>query len=306
MSVPARNKVVVSVVIATRNRRPLLAEAVQSVRAQEGVSFEIIVADDASQDDTWDFLSAQHDVRSFRQEVRGERSRARNLGLSASRGRYVMFLDDDDLLQPRALATLAQALDKNPEAIASAGARLDWFVDEKWVRRDSHPRFARKRNMFEPLVFGWSAISGQNLYRTEAVREVGGYDNDISFTEDRDLWLKISRLGPVVLRPELVMTYRIPRVQDRPADIAEIRERTVQRAIDRIPEDDRPAARAIRQSSGFIHQAEDYLRRSEPMLAARCAARAYFLAPRLLLSPLVGGWVLRRLARGAGHILRLH
>lgn len=306
MSVATGDEVVVSVVIATRNRRALLAEAVQSVRAQEGVSFEIVVADDASDDDTWNFLSAQNDVRSFRQNVRGERSRARNLGLSNARGRYVMFLDDDDLLQPGALATLSRALDKHPEAIASAGARLDWFVDEKWVRRDSHPRFPQIRDMFDALVFGWSAISGQNLYRTNAVREVGGYDDDVSYTEDRDLWLKISRLGPVVLRPETVMVYRIPRVQDRPPDIAELRERTVQRAIDRIPDDERHAARIIRQSSGFIHQAEDHLRRSEPWLAARCAARAYFLAPRLLLSPLVGGWVLRRLGRGAGHIVRLH
>jgi glycosyltransferase involved in cell wall biosynthesis len=270
------------------------------------VSFEIIVVDDASEDDTWDYLSAQTDVTSFRQPVRGERSRARNAGLSNARGRYVMFLDDDDLLEPRALSVLSRALDRNPQAIASAGARLDWFVDEKWVRRDSHPRIAQTRDMFEALVFGWSAISGQNLYRTEAVREVGGYDNDISYTEDRDLWLKVARLGFVALVPETVMRYRIPRVQDRPPDIADIRERTVQRAIDRIPEAERPAARRIRQSSGFIHQAEDHLRRSEPLLAARCAARAYSLAPRLLLSPLVGAWVLRRLGRGAGHILRLH
>ena len=217
-----------------------------------------------------------------------------------------MFLDDDDLLMPRALITLSRALDTHPEAVASAGARLDWFVDEKWVRRDSHPRFAQTRDMFDALVFGWSAISGQNLYRTDAVRQVGGYDNDISYTEDRDLWLKISRLGKVVLRPETVMTYRIPRVQDRPPDIAEIRERTFQRAIDRIPESERQSARVIRQSSGFIHQAEEQLRRSQPLLAARHAFRAYALAPQLLLTPLVGGWVLRRLVRGAAHIVRLH
>jgi GT2 family glycosyltransferase len=155
-------------------------------------------------------------------------------------------------------------------------------------------------------VFGWSAISGQNLYRTRAVREVGGYDNDISYTEDRDLWLRIARLGPVVLRPEIVMTYRIPQVQDRPPDIAEIRERTVQRAIDRIPENERAAARLIRQSSNFIHQAEEQLRRSEPLVAARNIFRAYASTPRLLLTPIVGAWVLRRLARGAAHVVKLH
>lgn len=306
MSVSERAEVVVSVVIATHSRRPLLAEAIQSVRLQAGVPFEIVVADDASEDDTWEFLSTQIDVRSFRQEARGERSRARNLGLSNARGRFVMFLDDDDLLEPRALSILARALDKNPDAVAAAGARLDWFVDQKWVRRDSHPRFARTREMFDAFVFGWSAISGQNLYRADAVREVGGYDSDISYVEDRDLWLKISRLGPVVLRPEVVMKYRIPRVQDRPADIAEIRERMMQRAIERIPERDRPGARAIRQSSGIIQQAEDHLKRSEPLLAARCAARAFGLAPGVLSSRLVGGWVLRRLGRAAGHVIGLH
>jgi len=278
----------------------------ESVRNQKGVEWELIVVNDASEDDTRQFLLAEPGIGAFNQEVRGERSRARNVGLANARGRYIMFLDDDDLLQPGALAVLARALDTKPEAVASAGARLDWFVEEKWVRRDSHPRFPRTRHMYDALVFGWSAISGQCLYRTDVIREIGGYDNEISYTEDRDLWLKVSRMGQVVLRPEAVMTYRIPRVQDRPPDIAEIRERTVQRAIERIPEEDRPGARAIRESSGFIRQAEEQLRRREPLLALKSASRAFALAPRLLLTPLVGGWVIRRLARGAGHLLRMH
>ena len=296
----------VSVVIATRNRKDLLREAIASVKMQTGVDWEIIVVNDSSEDGTRQFLLEEQGIRAFNQEVRGERSRARNVGLANARGRYVMFLDDDDLLHPRALAVLSRALDREPTAVASAGARLDWFVAEKWMRRDSHPRFPRTRQMYEALVFGWSAISGQCLYRTDVIRQLGGYDNDISYTEDRDLWLRVSRLGPVVLRPETVMTYRIPPVQDRPPDIAEIRERTVQNAIERTPEIERPGARAIRKSSGFIHQAEEQLRQREPLLAMKSAARAFALAPRLMLTPLVGGWVLRRLARGAGHLLRLH
>lgn len=270
------------------------------------MTFEILVVDDASDDDNSNFLSKQDEVRSFRQEVRGERSRARNRGLANAVGRYVMFLDDDDVLMPRGLAVLAGALDKNPEAVAAAGARQDWFVDEKWVRRDSHPRFARTVHLFDSLLFGWSAISGQNLYRTDVVRDVGGYDNDITYVEDRDLWLKVARKGPVVLRPEVVMRYRIPRIQDRPSDIAERREKAAGSAIDRLPESDRAAARSIRVSSGLIQQAEDHLKRSEPMLAVRCVAQAYSLAPGLFLNPLVGGWVIRRLGRGAGRMVGLH
>lgn len=296
----------VTVVIATRNRKDLLREAIASVRSQAGVAWELIVVNDASDDDTWQFLSGETGLRSFNQPARGERSRARNVGLENARGRFIMFLDDDDLLMPDALATLTRALDSQSEAVAAAGARLDWFVHEKWVRRDSHPRFPRTRPMYDALLFGWSAISGQCLYRTDVVRDVGGYNIDITYTEDRDLWLKIARLGPVVLRPETVMTYRIPRVQDRPPDIAEVRERTVQNSINRIPEEEQPAARAIRRSSVFIDHAEEQLRRSQPLLAARSVVRAFAISPRLLLTPIVGGWVLRRLARGAGHLLKVH
>ena len=53
----------VSIVIATRNRRTMLADAVNSVQAQAGVDWELIVVDDASTDDAWDFLSGLHDPR---------------------------------------------------------------------------------------------------------------------------------------------------------------------------------------------------------------------------------------------------
>ena len=88
----------VSVVIATRDRRAMLAEAMESVVAQTRVHWELLVVDDASTDDTWAYLDSRREVsvRCFRQESHAERSAARNLGLAHARGRYVMFLDDDD------------------------------------------------------------------------------------------------------------------------------------------------------------------------------------------------------------------
>lgn len=298
------NEVDVSVVIATRNRRALLAETIGSVRMQAGVTFEILVVDDASDDDTWSYLSAESGLRSFRQQVRGERSRARNVGLSHARGRYVMFLDDDDLLRPRALSILAGALDRNPDAIAAVGARWDWFVHEHWGLRDTHPRFERKRMMFEEFLFGWSAISGQCLYRTKVIRDVGGYDNNITFTEDRDLWLRIARRGPVVIRPETVMTYRVHRVQDRPPDIRQLRERVARRAIKALPRDKRRSGLLVRRCYTLMQQAEDEMRARHPIHAIRNAARAVALQPKLLLAPLIGTWVLQRLLRGAAHSLK--
>ena len=115
---------VVSVVIATRNRRHLLAETIATVQEQTLGDWELIVVDDASTDDTILHLEGldDHRLTLLRQEVHGERSAARNVGLAAARGEFVMFLDDDDLLRPSALADLVRALRAQPHALAASGA----------------------------------------------------------------------------------------------------------------------------------------------------------------------------------------
>ena len=90
----------VSVIICTRNRRVWLAEAVASVAAQTEIGWEIIVADDASSDDTPAWLEARRaeNVRVVRQDPAGGRAAAANRALVDARGGAVMFLDDDDVL----------------------------------------------------------------------------------------------------------------------------------------------------------------------------------------------------------------
>ena len=68
-----RSSVVISVVIATRNRRSLLQEAVASVRGQQGVAWELVIVDDASTDDTWSYVTTLADARSIRLEAPSER-----------------------------------------------------------------------------------------------------------------------------------------------------------------------------------------------------------------------------------------
>lgn len=287
---------VVSVVIATRNRRALLAEAIDSVRRQQGPTWELIVVDDGSTDDTPAFLAAQASLTAIRQDISTERSMARNRGLAAASGRYVMFLDDDDLLHDDALRVLASALDRHPPAVAAIGAREDWFVGEQYRRRDIHPRIERRRDLFDAFLFGWSAVSGQNLYRTDAVREAGGYDVALRFVEDRDLWLRLSRVGPVVLCPRTVMTYRIPPTQIRPDDIRQRREVVARRAIRALPRADRRRALLIRRSTALVDTAEDAVREGHPLSAIPALGRAVRCFPQLAWSPLLCVWVARRLA----------
>src|SRR5580658_1881005 len=103
-----QREVEISVIIPTRNRLAYLKEAVASVLAQDHRDREVVVVDDASEDGTWAWLSSltDPDVRVLRMEQHGERSAARNLGLNYAQGKYVLFLDHDDLLAPSALSYL--------------------------------------------------------------------------------------------------------------------------------------------------------------------------------------------------------
>jgi len=285
----------VTVVIATHNRRPLLEEAVASVKGQVGVVWELIIVDDASTDDTSAYTSTLTWARTIRLPEPGERSRARNRGLAEARGQYVMFLDDDDLLHPGALAVLCSALDQHPRAIAAVGAREDWVMAEGYRGRDIHPLREEVRPMFDELLYGWSAVSGQNLYRSHRVRDIGGYDVGLAGLEDRDLWLRLARRGPLVLCPQTVMTYRIAPGQSRPADIRQQREAVARRAIRALPRHARRAALILRRCRSLVDNAEDDVVAGLPWQAARKLVQATVLAPRIMLSTLIAPSVARHI-----------
>ena len=103
---------VVSVVIPTHNRAALLVEAIDSVLQQSLTSFEIIVVDDRSTDDT-EARVARCDARvRYYKTDRAGAGNARNIGMRHARGRYLAFLDSDDLLYPYALEIEATLLDR--------------------------------------------------------------------------------------------------------------------------------------------------------------------------------------------------
>lgn len=297
--IPATSPPQVSVVVATRNRLQYLQQCVASVQCQQGVTWELIIVDDASSDQTRDWLTGitREAIRSHHFEEARERCQARNQGLSMAQGRYIMFLDDDDWLWPDALRLFASALDEHSDAVAAIGARWDVFEGEGYERRDAHPRRVLECNIQDELLFGWSAVSGQNLYRTAIIRSVGGYpDESIVPCEDRMLWLHVAAKGKVVIIPQLVMSYRYHAGQVRPPDIYQIRDRALRQAIRALPKSSRRQALVLRQSGRMIEQAETWMSHGNPLSAAWMFCRAVFNSPSIFTSALIGEWVFRRLA----------
>lgn len=235
----------VTVVIPTRNRRPLLQEAVSSVQRQTYTNWELIVVDDCSEDGTWAWLSSLKDprIRAVRLERHSERSAARNRGLSEARGEYVLFLDDDDLLTPRALERLMEAARWHPDAVGVAGAAVQ-FDARGHRRRVSWVGRRWKGRVWPAVLWGRWILQGQAAIRRDEVVQAGRWDERLTAGEDQELWLRLGLRGSAILLPHLVLENRV-HVTWRGADTAEVEFRFRRTFVERLPPAEASLARRI-------------------------------------------------------------
>ncbi|MDB6014663.1 MAG: glycosyl transferase family 2 [Gammaproteobacteria bacterium] len=153
----------ISVIIPTYRREAQLLEAIGSVLQQRDVSFEIIVVDDSAVGSARNAAASLEDPRvhyMLRPEPSGGRpALVRNDGARIARGRYLYFLDDDDLLEPDTLSEMSKALDAASAAGMVFGAITPFGDDEK--RLSEHETyFKNARRIARRLrVDGQSAIS---------------------------------------------------------------------------------------------------------------------------------------------------
>jgi glycosyltransferase involved in cell wall biosynthesis len=276
----------VTVVIPTRNRLPLLREAVASVLGQDLPSWELIVIDDASSDGTASWVEGLGDprVRGIHLDSQVERSAARNRGLAEATAPSVLFLDDDDRLRPAALRDLASALDRAPEAVAAFGAK-EVFDGTGHHKRIPHPRLKLVRPVWDDVMAGWMFVSGQVLLRTEAVRSVGGWDEALVVSEDQDLWLRAVGESPAVLAPSVVLEQR---TRAEGVDASDAEEEVRRRVIAGLGLNDRARAERLveaRRHPRAAGKAFDQERFGNATGELVAAART---APFLLSSPIWG------------------
>jgi glycosyltransferase involved in cell wall biosynthesis len=196
----------VSVVIPTYNRWPMIAEAVESVLAQTFNAFELIVVDDGSTDNTTHLLrSCDSRLRIFSQPRAGVAA-ARNAGVARSRGKYIAFLDSDDLWSPAKLASQADFMERN------SGVHI-CQTEEIWIRRGVrvNPRSRHRkptgdifRRSLELCLVSPSAV----MMTKELFYWAGGFDESFPVCEDYDLWLRIAVGYPVYLIDRPLVTKR--------------------------------------------------------------------------------------------------
>ena len=198
----------VSVVIPAYNSADMLSEALDSVLAQTFSDFELIIVDDGSTDNTREVVALFEDprIRYVYQQNRGL-SGARNTGIRVSRGRYVAFLDADDIWLPTKLAAQVELLDSLPGVGVVYGSTY-WVED----RRVFGGRKARYRgNIVRPLLVEGNIVAGSGssvMARRECFDEVGLFDT-APVHEDWDMWLRLAVRYEFDFVPEPLVKIRV-------------------------------------------------------------------------------------------------
>ncbi len=183
----------VSVVIPTYQRPEKLEECVHAVLQSNYSPFEVVVADDNGGSPITDATKAVVDrarkvgtavVRYVALPTHRNGSAARNAGFRASRGEYVMFVDDDDLILPGKMGTQAAFLDEHGEEWGACYTRYTDWKNGKLVGR-SHE--TRQGNLLtEELARNLFIHAGSNLMvRRSVVEALGGFDE--SFVRHQDM-----------------------------------------------------------------------------------------------------------------------
>lgn len=186
----------VSVIVTCHNLAKYLPDALRSVEQQTTRNFECILVDDESTDETQaigEQWQAEGTGRTYlRTPSNLKLSGARNYGLYYARGKYIIYLDADDMLAPNALDTLSKALDDDP-AIHIAAGRLDVMNDRGEEQR---------RNPWPASSFNWrdqmahlNQITYASMMRREVLERSGGYRVRDWRAEDAALWCRATSLG---------------------------------------------------------------------------------------------------------------
>jgi glycosyltransferase involved in cell wall biosynthesis len=186
----------VSVIIPTYNRLPMLKEAMDSVLTQKIEDLELIVVDDGSTDGTTEKIKQYGGRVKLLQhsENRGV-SAARNRGILRSSGKYIAFLDSDDLWMKGKLKIQVAFLDDNPHYPLC-------YTDEIWVRKGKRVNPKLKHAKYSGWIFEkclpLCIISPSSvIMRKTLFSKVGLFDEALPVCEDYDFWLRVSARFPV-------------------------------------------------------------------------------------------------------------
>jgi glycosyltransferase involved in cell wall biosynthesis len=204
----------VSVIIPTYNRSHFLQTAIESVLNQTYQDFELIVVDDGSIDETQQLLAQyQGKLQAVYQENQG-RSLARNTGAKLARGKYLAFLDSDDVWKPTKLAQQIAVLEADP-TITLAHCFTEVFDSSGQVCQAAtsliqtfHQRALKHNYHYEAISLECTIFTSCIVVNKEIFLGLGGFDRNLEYLEDWDFYLRLALNYKITAVPEPLVLYR--------------------------------------------------------------------------------------------------
>ena len=218
----------VSVVMPVHNAAAHLAAAIGSALNSDLRALEVIVVDDGSTDASLGIAKSLEDERLtvIAQPASGGPSRPRNVGIARARAPYVALLDADDELKPDKLSAALAALEAHPQAgiafgdyeridaagtvlcasVLSAYPQLHQLASRPWGDRwRVIPQREFARGLLYENFIGTSGV----VLRRSVLERVGGFDEALNYSEDRDLWFRLAHECDALYRDAIGHSYRV-------------------------------------------------------------------------------------------------
>lgn len=196
----------VSVIMPSYNTAQYIRESIESVLSQTYVNWELIIVDDCSTDNTDDVVAPfliDERIKCFKNDMNSGAAESRNRALREAKGKWIAFLDSDDLWNPEKLAKQIEFMKSNDykfsyteyEKIDESSAAVGTLV--------SGPKKVNKNDMYRYCWVGCLTV----MYNAEQIGLI--QIKDIKKNNDYAMWLQVCKKADCYLLPENLAKYRI-------------------------------------------------------------------------------------------------
>lgn len=237
------NAPALSVLLAVYNDERFVAEAIDSILAQDFSNFELLVLDDGSDDGTpgivQNYADRDRRIRLIRETHHGHASSLNRL-LAEARAPLVARMDADDICLPTRFGKQVAFLEANPD-YGVLGCETAYIDENGRPAANRNSRWVhRHEDLLQVLEEGPPLAHPAVMMRLQLVRAVGGYREAFRHSEDYDLWLRLSTVTKMANLPETLLLYRLHSnqlsdkylpEQTRTAAVARLAHRTRRRGL---------------------------------------------------------------------------